>query len=108
MSKHNKKKKLLKKIVSKGKKFLKKKATDAITGAVEDASKSRDSRTTKAQRKALKRPDADISVKKTFKLGGKKKARQKKKIKKWQAEAAAGKISEQAKFLAMDKKNKNK
>lgn len=106
MSKHNKKKKVLKKVLSKAKDFVKKKAADAVTGAVEDASKAKDSPATKKQRRALRSPGSDISVRKTIKLKDRKKDRQMKKIKKWKAEAAAGKVSEQAKFLAMDKKNK--
>lgn len=109
MSEHGKGRKLLKKV---GKKLLSR-AKDEAVGYVEDKIKDRSRDQRRKYSKKTTRVGSlprhlqpDISVSKKFKLGGKKKARQKKKIKKWKAEAAAGKVSEQAKFLAMDKKNK--
>ncbi len=111
---------LLKKAVSKGKKALKKELTTkslvkraggAVKDKVKDASKSRDSNTTQAQAKAIKRPEADISLSTSIELkGDRKKRRAKKKIAKWEKErkqrASVG--SEQSKFLALDKTFKNK
>ena len=99
----------LKKLVKKGVSKLKDAAVGAVTDKIKDASKSKDSKRTRAQRKALKTPDADITVKKTIKLKDRKKNKQKKKIAKWEKEkkqAAAG--SAQSAFLALDAKYKKK
>ena len=95
-----------KKIIKKGVKAVKKAVAGKVKDLVKDARKKKDSKHIRSARKKSSVPGADISVKKTFTLGGKKKARQKNKIKKWKAEAAAGKKTEQQKFLEMDKKNK--
>ena len=111
MSVHDKKKGRLKKaiktVAKKGKgrikSYVKGKAVDAVKDFVSDQAKKQRSPGQKRIAKALRRPGADITIGKKFTLGGKKKARQKKKISKWKAEAAAGKKTEQQKFLELNK-----
>lgn len=102
----DKKKRLIKKGKKTAKKIISGEVRSFVRGAIRGASRRKDSEHVKGVRRRSRVPRADISVGKTFTLGGKKKARQMKKIKKWKAEAAAGKKTEQQKFLEMDKKNK--
>ena len=95
-----------KKILKKAKNLATKAAAGAVRSAGVRASRKKDASHVKEARRVFGKPGSRVSVRKTFVLGGKKKARQKKKIKKWEAEKAARGNEEQKKFLEMDKKNK--
>lgn len=106
-------KKLLKKVVSKGvsavkeattRKSIKKNIQMAAAGAVKSKSGKNNHGKTYP---ALKKPGATYSLGTSIKLKDRKKSKQKKKIAKWESDKK-NKPSEQSKFLAMDKKNKNK
>lgn len=112
-------KSLLKKAVNAGKKKIKstiKKETSkgAITGRVVDAVKeaAKDkSRSTRRGKKSVRvgiprDAEPDVTISKNIELkGNRKKRKAKKKIAKWKSQAKP-KMTEQQKFLAMDKKNK--
>ena len=119
MSVHDKKKKgrlkkavkeTVKKGIKKGVKYVKSAAAGELAGAVKSEIRSRSRKqgrkyAKKSERVGIPRElQPDITLGKKIKLKDRKTARQKKKIKKWQAEAAAGKKSEQQKFLELDKK----
>lgn len=107
-------KKLVKKGLKKGIKLAKERAVDEAVGAVKGEIRSR----SRAQSRRYSKPapkvgiprelQPDITLGKKFELkGDRKKRKAKKKINRWKAEAAAGKKSEQQKFLDLDKKIKN-
>ena len=112
-------KKLLKKAVSAGKKkikkelnpkALKKKAIDYVAGDVKDrftdASRAKDQGKKTIRKGGSRKLAPTVSAGGTFELkGNRKKRRAKKKIAKWKSQAKP-KMTEQQKFLAMDKKNK--